>query len=393
MLIAVGVAVGLGVLAVGWWCAPRLVPHQDECWYLLVVRRVAGGRRLYRGVFFGAGPRSVWVARAVVGLLGERLLVLRRTVVVLSVVLGGAAWAWTSAVGVPWQAGLAVAAGSVLLSTALWSADNQYGLWSRIGILVALAATLTLDWPAGGVVGGLGLALALLNKYTLGVIAGPGLLATTVATGSSRAGLLAVGLGGALALVGYAVAARGGVGPSMVQRVFVNKRTFVATAGSGFLAGWRAVTGRPAERSTVEWRVSWVAYGLTTLSGGLVLVGAAVAVARGDEPRHDARRRWRWPSWRSPPCRRGPTRCTCAARSPLWTVPCRRRGPRGSTPRSGVAWAVLVGGAGLARRRPRGHRAAALPRSRAGRDAVRRHRPVAVGPRRAAGRRRASSTR
>ena len=195
MLIAVGVAVGLGVLAVGWWCAPRLVPHQDECWYLLVVRRVAAGRRLYRGVFFGAGPWSVWVARAVVRLLGERLLVLRRTVVVLSVVLGGAAWAWTSAVGVPWQAGLAVAAGSVLLSTALWSADNQYGLWSRIGILVALAATLALDWPAGGVVGGLGLAIALLNKYTLGVIAGPGLLATAAATGGSSAGLRGRGVG------------------------------------------------------------------------------------------------------------------------------------------------------------------------------------------------------
>ena len=75
----------------------------------------------------------------------------------LSLVLGVAAWAWASAVGVPWAAGLAVAAGSMLLSTALWSADNQYGLWSRIGVMVALAAPLALDdMTAGAVVGGSG---------------------------------------------------------------------------------------------------------------------------------------------------------------------------------------------------------------------------------------------
>ena len=66
------------------------------------------------------------------------------------------------------------------------------------------------------------------------------------ATGAFECRLGGRRLGGALALVGYAVAARGGVGPSMVQRVFRNKRTFVATAGSGFLAGWRAMAGRPA---------------------------------------------------------------------------------------------------------------------------------------------------
>ena len=248
-LTVVGVAVWLGVLAVGWWCAPRLVPHPDECWFLLVVRRVAAGRRLYRGVFFGAGPWSVWVSRPVVRLLGARLLVLRRTVVVLSLVLGVAAWAWASAVGVPWPVGLAVAAGSMLLSTALWSADNHYGLWSRIGVMVALAAPLALDdTAAGAVVGGLGLALALLNKYSLGVAAVPGVLATAAATGAWSGGLVVVGSGGALALVGYAVAARGGVGPSMVRRVLRNKRTFVATAGAGFLAGWRAI-GRPPRRT------------------------------------------------------------------------------------------------------------------------------------------------
>lgn len=346
MLIAVGVTVWLGVLAVGWWCAPRLVPHQDECWFLLVLRRVAAGRRLYRGVFFGAGPWSVWVARPVVRLLGERLLVLRRTVVVLSVVLGGAAWTWTSAVGVPWGVGLAVATGSVVLSTALWPADNQYGLWSRIGVLVALAAPLALDDAlAGGVVGGLGLALALLNKYTLGVIAAPGLLATAAATGSSNAGLVAVGLGGALALAGYAVEARGGVGRSMMERVFRNKRTFVATARSGFLAGWRASTGRPAAQLVNERRVSWVAYGLTTLGGGLVLAGGALAVARGDEPdTMFATLALALVALAALSPRADDVHVRSSL--PLWTAPAGAAAHQ-IEPMLGVAWAVLVVAAGL----------------------------------------------
>ena len=381
MLIAVGVTVWLGVLAVGWWCAPRLVPHQDECWYLVVVRRVAGGRRLYRGVFFGAGPWSVWVARPVVRLLGERLLVLRRTVVVLSVVLGGAAWAWTSAVGVPWHVGLAVAAGSVMLSTALWPADNHYGLWSRIGVLVALAAPLALDDAlAGGVVGGLGLALALLNKYTLGVIAAPGLLTTAAVTEGWMAGLVAVGIGGAVALVGYAVEARGDVGGAMVRRVFLNKRTFLGTARSGFLAGWRASTGRPAEQLVNERRVSWVAYGLTTLGGGLVLAGGALAVARGDEPdTMFATLALALVALAALSPRADDVHVRSSL--PLWTAPA-VAAAHALDPAVGVAWAVLVAGAGLVavglavseRRRFRA--------ARAGRDAVRRHRPVAVGPRR-----------
>ena len=80
-----GVAVAVLVAALGVWCVPRLPTNPDECWYLLVVRRVRAGRRLYRGVFFGAGPWSVWVSRVVVRRWGERLLVLRRLVVVLAV--------------------------------------------------------------------------------------------------------------------------------------------------------------------------------------------------------------------------------------------------------------------------------------------------------------------
>ena len=125
-----------------------------------------------------------------------------------------------------------------------------------------------------GLCGGVGLALALLNKYTLGVAALPGLLAIGVHDHAPLRVLLTLGIGGALALTGYAVAGRRGVWPSMVQRVLRNKRTFVATAGSGFLAGWRAMLGLPPVQSRLEWRVSGSPSPSTALGAGLVLVDA-----------------------------------------------------------------------------------------------------------------------
>ena len=58
-------AVAVVVAALGWWTVPRLPTNPDACWPLVVVRRVRAGRRLYRGVFFGAGPWSIdsWLAR------------------------------------------------------------------------------------------------------------------------------------------------------------------------------------------------------------------------------------------------------------------------------------------------------------------------------------------
>jgi hypothetical protein len=334
------------VATLGWWCVPRFPTNPDECWQLLVVRRVRAGRQLYRGVFFGAGPWSVWVARLVVGWWGERLMVLRRLVVVLSVAVGAAAWAWTAAVGVPWPVGLAVAAGTMLLSTALWTVDNHYGLWSRLGVLVALAAPLAVDDPvAAGVAGGLGLAIALLNKYTLGLVSLPGVVAVGVQQGSPSTVLLELCLGGVLALAGYALAARGGVGPAMVQRLLRNKRTFVQTAGSGFFAGWRAMVGRPHVRSVLEWRVSLVAFALTALSAGLVLVDAVVATVRGGGSD-------------TTPAVLGLALVAIAALWPradevhvrssltLWTVPAVASADR-LAPALGVGWALLVAGAGL----------------------------------------------
>ena len=334
------------MLALGWWCVPRLPTNPDECWHLLVVRRVSQGRRLYRGVFFGAGPWSVWVTRLAVRVRGERLLVLRRLVVVLSIGLGGGVWAWTSAVGLPWLTGLVVASGTMLLSTALWTVDNHYGLWSRVGVFVAFGAMLGLESPlAGGPVAGLGLALALLNKYTLGLAAVAGLLVVAVADDAWLVVAVACGIGGVLAGVGYAVAAREGVGPSIVRRLLRNKGTFVATAGSGFIVNWRAMVGRPTVQSVLEWRVSWIAFALTALGALLVLIDAVLATAQGgDHARTGAVAGLAlvgvaalWPRADEPH-----VRCSL----PLWTAPAVVAADR-LGPAVGIGWAALVATAGF----------------------------------------------
>jgi hypothetical protein len=274
-LALVAAAIAAAVAALGWWTVPRLPTNPDECWPLVVVRRVRGGRRLYRGVFFGAGPWSVWVDRLLVRWWGERLLVLRRAVVVLSVAQAGVAWAWTAALGAPTYAGLAAAAGGALMSTALWTSDNHYGIWSRVGVLVALAAPPGIDDPwLAAAAGGAGLALALLNKYTLGLAAVPGVIAAR-----ELSAVAALGVATVLVMAGYGVAARGGVGPSIVQRLLRNKRTFVATAGSGFVVAWRTMLHHPPDQSLKEVRLTWGAYALTVLSALLVvtdLVGSLV---------------------------------------------------------------------------------------------------------------------
>jgi hypothetical protein len=331
-------AVAVVVAALGWWTVPRLPTNPDECWPLVVVRRVRAGRRLYRGVFFGAGPWSVWVDRLLVRWWGERLLVMRRAVVVLSVAVAGAAWAWTAALGAPPYAGLTVAAGAVLMSTALWTSDNHYGLWSRVGVLVALAAPLGIDTPwMAAALGGTGLALALLNKYTLGLAAVPGVLAA-----GELSAVWAVGVAAVLVVAGYGVAARGGVGPSIVQRLLHNKRTFVATGGSGFVSAWRTMLHRPPDQSLKEVRLTWGAYALTVLAAGLVAADLVASVV-GD-------RAVSWPVlglvvvalaalW--PRADGVHVRCSL----PLWTAPGLVAADR-LAPSLAVAWAVLLGLAG-----------------------------------------------
>jgi hypothetical protein len=284
---------GLALVGIGWWLAPRLQATVDECWQLVVVRRVAGGRRLYRGVFFGAGPWSVWVDRLVVRGGGERLLVLRRTEAVLGALLAVALTAWCYEAGVPLAVALAATAGSALLAGTR-TLDNRYGLWSRLGTAGAAASTLlALQHGTGWLLpGGLLLGVALLSKYSVGVALLPGLLLTAVAASSGRP-LVVAAVGVVTALAGYAVAGRGGVARPMVRRLLFNKPTYVTTGGSGFAARWRATHDVTFPLTAVSAVVVVADLGRyvgsrgdapgTAATAGLALVAAAALYPRADD--------------------------------------------------------------------------------------------------------------
>jgi hypothetical protein len=283
---AVLVAVAGVVLAAGMWTAPRRYPTVDECWELLVVRRVAAGRRLYRDVFFGAGPLSVWAMRGVVALAGERLVAMRRLAVVVTVATAGVLVAWCVLLGVPLPAATAAAAGAALLSSALWRHDNLYGLMGRLGAALALTGPLLAARAAGPLdvvcwlVAGAGLAAALLSKYTLGIATLPGLVAGAAASAFPVAAVVVVVVVGALlAGLGYArIVVRSGW-RSVLSRLVVNKQSFAESGRAGFLASWRAMHGVPPEGSAMEWRVTSGAFGLTAL--GVLLVAAGLVAGIG----------------------------------------------------------------------------------------------------------------
>jgi len=280
-----GLAVAVTLTAIGWWTVARLPTTPDECWHLLVVRRTMQGRRLYRGIFFGAGPWSVWAARGIARRFGVRLLAMRRLTVLLSVALAAALAGWAVAVGTAWPVALAAAAAGALSSSVLWPVDNEYGLWSRLGAVAACAAAAAGaggDHPAWwGVLAGAGLTVALTTKYTLGVAAALAVLATAV--GES---VLLVLVAGLVASVGagtaYAVSARGGVGRTIAQRLVRNKTTFVAAGRFGFLSGWRAALSQPHESPATRW-VSWWAYAATMLAAVLVVVDVVAGASSGSD--------------------------------------------------------------------------------------------------------------
>ncbi len=277
----------LTMAAVGgaaWWCCVRLPVTADECWHLLVVRRTMQGRRLYRGVFFGAGPWSVWAARAVARRAGVRVLAMRRVEALLTATLAAAVLGWSLAGGLAPPVALAAALGSALLSSALWPLDNHYGLWGRLGAVTACTAAVAADTSTGGAwwgaVAGLGLVMALASKYTLGGVATLAVLATGVVARTWTATLVALLTAAVGAGVVYAVAARGGVARPLVQRLLRNKTSFVSTGGSGFLSGWReSLTGAAEPRSAG--RAAWAGYALTVVGGVLVGVDAVRAAAFG----------------------------------------------------------------------------------------------------------------
>ena len=181
------------------------VNTRDEAWFLQVVSRVSDGDILYRDVFFGSTPLSVWLALPLVALFGAQVAWVKLlAVAVLAATLGLVVWV---------VRGLGAGPGvSLLLAAAVlaFSPANRGSLYQPLATLFLLAClAAALAWmrasPRAWVwafVGGAAAGLAFASKQNVGIYALAALLATIPLAGV-RDRLRDAGL----ALAGFAVAA------------------------------------------------------------------------------------------------------------------------------------------------------------------------------------------
>lgn len=148
------------VAVVGAWCRPVTV---DEAWSTVVARRVAGGEKLYRDVFYGAGPGAILLLSLAVRLTKRHALVARLFTV--GYVLAAAASVLVL-VDDPDGQMMGIASIAALGSLHL-HLHNHYSSLSTVSAMWSLAAVQAdLPWLAGSLAG-----VALLGKYSVGIVA------------------------------------------------------------------------------------------------------------------------------------------------------------------------------------------------------------------------------
>ncbi|MGD2060644.1 MAG: hypothetical protein PVF87_07255 [Acidimicrobiia bacterium] len=241
--------------------------HHDETWFLVVVKRLLRGDRLYEDVFFGAGPLPVWVAAAVVRVTRAQLLVMRLLssvyfiagLAVAVLMLGDAGLDPLPVVA------LSVAAGGVHLTP-----FDQYGRWSLVTAMAAAAAVLFgFPWLAGLFVG-----LSIAGKYTTGLATAATLVpVSAVVIGLGFAARLSSGLVLTAAVV-FAALGRRGI-DAFLDRAVRNKQVYLR---HGVVLPWHG-----ARRSLGELRsgIAPLLDSIPSLLSYLVLLAGIVAVPVG----------------------------------------------------------------------------------------------------------------
>lgn len=215
-------------LAAAFVMLPRQPATVDEVWFLRVAMRVQAGERLYADVFYEAGPLAVWLATWFVP-TARRLRFVSAVVyaLTLGLLLGALAMIGGSPIAM-----LGAALAMIGLTGPAWPTDNLYGLVSRLGLAMSAFGLAVAPCAPHAWIGlaALGMAIALLSKYNLGVcgllvIVGPILSVRGLPEAATL--VLASAL---LACLAALVLWRQGILPAFFVRAVQNKRTYLRTA-------------------------------------------------------------------------------------------------------------------------------------------------------------------
>lgn len=259
----------------------------DEAWFLQVLRRVAGGEVLYRDVFFGVTPLSIYLGLALIKVMGVEIAVVK---LMMAMAFTGSA---LLTLRIAKQVGLGKTAQTGLFLTLLaytpsWlpGAGAPYtplayflllavlsyvvGFWERPG--GAPDRGQTLDQHQRPLIAGALIGVLFATKQNLGLLA----LAAGAAVwayGAREAGLgrLKAARSGAVGLLGLAIAAgllmlpvlaEGGV-QKLLEYGFFNRGLYFQIAGVSYVGqvetAIRVLAGRPSGTDLLQayWRTQY----------------------------------------------------------------------------------------------------------------------------------------
>jgi len=227
----------LAAFAYGLWHAVTSgYGRTDEAWFLQVVGRTLAGDVLYRDVFFGATPLSVWATAGLCGVFGVEVLVLKALLsacfAAKVVLCCGIARRFLGATGFPLL---------LALSLAAYAAPDPTSAYSAFAEVAALGCLWSaLAWPSAGrraaLAGGVLAGLCFASKQNVGLFVAAALLAAIRLRAGGREGWRGVGLAGAAFLATLAVTIipvllSGGL-PRLLDYGFLGKGAYAASGVS-----------------------------------------------------------------------------------------------------------------------------------------------------------------
>lgn len=285
-----GGALAALVLVAALWSASGL-NTRDEAWFLQVVARVSDGEVLYRDVFFGATPLSVWLTAPLVLLFGAQLVWVKLAVTAAFAASLGLVVVIARRLGAGITASLLLAAATLVFAVPY--RGSLYQPLATAFLLACLAATLAWLTPsprerllvlaAGGAAG-----LAFASKQNVGLYALAALLAAIILAGAGQRLR-----GAALALAGFLacalvpivpVLATGGLG-KLVDYGFTNKSTYADVGRVSYLSGLRKQAGEARDLDVYAVLPAYQVLLYLAVPAVLVLLGVAWVKTSGAERR------------------------------------------------------------------------------------------------------------